>query len=98
MSTGPASAIDKRELRNVLGAFTTGVTIVTTRDDAGQAHGLTANSFSSVSLDPPLVLWSQSKAASSFAAFQGSEHFAINILADDQIAVSNQFAKSGADK
>jgi flavin reductase (DIM6/NTAB) family NADH-FMN oxidoreductase RutF len=98
MTTDQACAIEKRELRNVLGAFTTGVTVVTTRDRQGKAHGLTANSFSSVSLDPPLVLWSQSVASSSYAAFNGSEHFAINILADDQIALSNQFAKSGANK
>jgi flavin reductase (DIM6/NTAB) family NADH-FMN oxidoreductase RutF/DNA-binding IclR family transcriptional regulator len=98
MNANQASAIDKRELRNVLGAFTTGVTIVTTRDANGTTHGLTANSFSSVSLDPPLVLWSQSLGSSSYAAFRDAEHFAINILADDQIAISNRFAKSGVDK
>ncbi|VTU27280.1 p-hydroxyphenylacetate 3-hydroxylase, reductase component [Variovorax sp. PBS-H4] len=98
MTIGTTSAIEKRELRNVLGAFTTGVTIITTRDSEGKAHGLTANSFSSVSLDPPLVLWSQSVGSTSFCAFNGGEHFAINILADDQIGLSNRFAKSGADK
>jgi flavin reductase (DIM6/NTAB) family NADH-FMN oxidoreductase RutF/DNA-binding IclR family transcriptional regulator len=98
MTTEQSATIEKRELRNVLGAFTTGVTIVTTRDPQGKAHGLTANSFSSVSLDPPLVLWSQSVGSSSFTTFNESGHFAINILADDQIALSNLFAKSGADK
>ena len=89
---------DSRQLRNVLGTFTTGVTVVTTRDLEGVYHGVTANSFSSVSLEPPLVLWSQALTSRSFAAFQDSEHFAVNILADDQIALSNQFAKSKDDK
>ena len=89
---------DARQLRDVLGTFVTGVTVVTTRDADGNLHGVTANSFSSVSLDPPLVLWSQSLASRSHSAFNGSETFAINILADDQIAVSNQFAKSRGDK
>lgn len=91
-------SFEARQLRDVLGTFVTGVTIVTTRDAEGQAHGVTANSFSSVSLDPPLVLWSQSVSSRSHAAFQGSAHFAINILADDQIALSNHFAKSRDDK
>ncbi len=92
------TSYDTRQLRNVLGTFTTGVTIVTTRDAQGGYHGVTANSFSSVSLEPPLVLWSQAYTSKSFAAFQESENFAVNILADDQIALSNHFAKSGGDK
>ena len=90
--------IDPRQLRDVLGTFVTGVTVVTTCDGTGTLHGVTANSFSSVSLDPPLVLWSQSLASRSHAAFNASDTFAVNILADDQIAVSNQFAKSRDDK
>ena len=89
---------DQRQLRNVLGTFVTGVTIVTTRDAQGAAHGVTANSFSSVSLDPPLVLWSQALTSKSYPAFRDSEHFAVNILADDQVEISNRFAKSHADK
>ncbi|HSV82461.1 MAG TPA: flavin reductase [Ramlibacter sp.] len=88
----------QRELRDVFGTFVTGVTVVTTRDGKGQPHGVTANSFSSVSLDPPLVLWSQSLKALSYPAFQESDHFAVNILAEDQIDVSQRFARSGADK
>lgn len=88
---------DKRQLRDALGAFATGVTIVTTRDRTGAAHGLTANSFSSVSLEPPLVLWSQSHTSRSHAVFQDSDHFAINILAEGQVALSNLFAKSAVD-
>ncbi|MEB0039300.1 MULTISPECIES: flavin reductase [unclassified Pseudomonas] len=89
---------DQRQLRNVLGTFLTGVTVVTTRDPSGKAFGVTANSFSSVSLDPPLVLWSQSLSSSSYPAFRDSDRFTINILADDQIAISNHFAKSQDDK
>jgi flavin reductase (DIM6/NTAB) family NADH-FMN oxidoreductase RutF/DNA-binding IclR family transcriptional regulator len=90
--------IDSRELRNTLGAFTTGVTVVTTVDSAGKRHGVTANSFSSVSLDPPLILWSQALTSRSYEAFRDAEHFVVNIMADDQVHVSNQFAKSGDDK
>jgi flavin reductase (DIM6/NTAB) family NADH-FMN oxidoreductase RutF/DNA-binding IclR family transcriptional regulator len=92
------TAFDKRQLRDVLGTFTTGVTIVTTRDAQGTAHGVTANSFSSVSLDPPLVLWSQALTSRSYPAFRDNEHFAVNILADDQVAISNHFAQSMDDK
>ena len=87
-----------RLFRDVLGTFLTGVTVVTTRDADGMAHGVTANSFSSVSLDPPLVLWSQAYTSKSFAAFRDSDHFAINILAHDQIPLSNHFAKSTENK
>ncbi|MGE0435138.1 flavin reductase [Ramlibacter sp.] len=89
---------DQRELRDVLGTFVTGVTVVTTRAADGKAYGVTANSFSSVSLDPPLVLWSQSVSSSSHPAFRDTDHFAVNILADDQVQLSNHFAKSRDDK
>ena len=93
-----ADAFDAQELRRVLGTFVTGVTVVTTIDDEGRCHGLTANSFSSVSLDPPLVLWSQAMKAPSHATFSKAHRFAINILAEDQISLSNRFAKSSPDK
>lgn len=89
---------DKRQLRNVLGAFTTGVTVVTTKAPDGKTYGVTANSFTSVSLEPPLVLWSQALTSKSFDAFQWSKNFAVNILAEDQIELSNHFAKSHDDK
>ncbi len=92
------TSFDSRQLRTVLGTFTTGVTIVTTHDPQGFDYGVTANSFSSVSLDPPLVLWSQALTSSSFPAFRDSDHFAVNVLADDQIAISNHFAKSKENK
>ncbi|MFL6694335.1 MAG: flavin reductase [Ramlibacter sp.] len=93
-----AAAFDARELRQVLGSFVTGVTVITTIDSDGKPHGLTANSFSSVSLDPPLILWSQSMTAPSHPVFSTCERFAVNILADDQVEVSNRFARGGADK
>lgn len=93
-----ALRFDARELRQVLGAFVTGVTIVTTVDGHGKFHGLTANSFSSVSLDPPLVLWSQSVKSPSHSVFSATARFAVNILSEDQIGLSNRFAKSGQDK
>src|SRR3981189_3556121 len=93
-----AEGFNARELRNALGSFATGVTIITTRSRDGKLHGMTANSFSSVSLDPPLVLWSSSLYAQSLPAFQEGTHFVVNILAFDQIELSNKFAKQSDDK
>ena len=87
-----------RAFRNALGAFTTGVTIVTTRDAAGHDVGLTVNSFNSVSLDPPLVLWSLARNSGSLAAFVEAEFFAVHILAAAQEPLSNRFAQRGTDK
>jgi flavin reductase (DIM6/NTAB) family NADH-FMN oxidoreductase RutF len=93
-----AEGFNARELRNALGAFATGVTIITTRSRDGKPHGITVNSFSSVSLNPPLVLWSSSLYAQSLPAFQEASHFVVNILAFDQIALSNKFATQNDDK
>jgi 3-hydroxy-9,10-secoandrosta-1,3,5(10)-triene-9,17-dione monooxygenase reductase component len=93
-----AAATDPRQLRDALGAFATGVTIVTTQDPEGNDIGLTANSFNSVSLDPPMVLWSLAKSAQSRPAFFASDYFAVHILSSGQEALSNQFAKRGIDK
>ncbi|HEY8357165.1 MAG TPA: flavin reductase [Ramlibacter sp.] len=91
-------AVDTRELRRVLGAFVTGVTVVTTIDAQGRPYGVTANSFTSVSLDPPLILWNQALKAPSHPAFRDAPHFAVNILAEDQVWVSQRFATPAADK
>ncbi|WP_205791198.1 flavin reductase family protein [Burkholderia sp. Ac-20353] len=91
-------AVDPAQLRAAFGQFPTGVTVITTRAADGRKVGLTANSFSSLSLDPPLVLWSLRKAAPSCADFVASTHFAINILAHDQIDLSRRFATPHADK
>lgn len=90
--------IDKNQLRQVMGHFATGVTIITTLNKAGQAHGLTANAFTSVSLEPPLLLISVDKKAESWSAFEESRVFTVNILADHQEALSRKFAVSGGNK
>lgn len=94
----PPPSMDSKHFRNALGAFATGVTIVTTRADDESDVGLTANSFNSVSLDPPMVLWSLAKTAASLPVFMGSGHFAVHILASDQQPLSDRFAKRGIDK
>ena len=78
--------------------FATGVTIVTARTATGELVGLTANSFNSVSLNPPLVLWSLAQAAGSMVALSTGSHYAINILAADQIALAERFASKGEDR
>ncbi len=84
-----------RQLCSVLGRFCTGVTMATTVDATGKAWGVAANSFSSVSLDPPLILWNQALTAPSHPVFRDAERFAINILAEDQIAVLDGFRENG---
>ncbi len=90
--------IDKQEFRRVLGHFAAGVTIVTTIGDDGTPYGLTATAFTSVSLDPPLVLVCVDKQAESHPHFHASRVFAVNFLAADQQALSRRFAVSGGDK
>jgi 3-hydroxy-9,10-secoandrosta-1,3,5(10)-triene-9,17-dione monooxygenase reductase component len=89
---------DARHFRNALGAFATGVTIVTSRDARGRDVGLTANSFNSVSLEPPMVLWSLAKSSQSLPAFLAATHFAVHVLAADQEELSLRFAVRGGDK
>lgn len=90
--------IDKKAFRNALGNFVTGVTIVTARDAEGRPVGLTANSFNSVSLDPPMVLWSLALNSPNLPAFRNAKGWAVHILSSDQEDLSNRFATSGADK
>ncbi|HSE09124.1 MAG TPA: flavin reductase [Nocardioidaceae bacterium] len=89
---------DVRDLRRAFGQYATGVTVVTTRDDAGRPWGMTANSFTSVSLNPPIVLWAAGKSSPSLPAFTAADRFAVNVLASDQHHLSRQFATSGAEK
>lgn len=98
MSDGTPSMLDTRTFRTALASFTTGVTIITTRTKDGCAVGVTANSFNSVSLDPPMVLWSLSKKAKSLPAFSESEHWVVHVLASDQESLSDRFARPGEDK
>jgi 3-hydroxy-9,10-secoandrosta-1,3,5(10)-triene-9,17-dione monooxygenase reductase component len=92
------SEFDSREFRSALGAFATGVTIVTATAPDGSRIGVTANSFNSVSLNPPMILWSLAKTSRSLAVFEQAAYWAVHILASDQDNLSNHFAKSGADK
>jgi flavin-dependent trigonelline monooxygenase, reductase component len=92
------TAIDPLALRRAFGTFVTGVTVITTRDAEGKPRGMTANSFASVSLDPPLLLVCVGKHASSYPAFAAAQSFAVNLLSDAQTGVSNLFASKSADK
>src|SRR4051812_28165958 len=91
-------AFSAQEFRAALGSFATGVTVVTSLDASGQPVGLTANSFNSVSLSPPLVLWSLSKSAGSMPAFTGGSHYAINILSAEQRMLAERFASKEVDR
>ncbi len=92
------STIDPRAFRRALGNFATGVTIITAQGPDGTNVGVTASSFNSLSIDPPLILWSSIKEARSCAIFEASTHFAVNILAADQMDMSNHFARQQEDK
>jgi flavin reductase (DIM6/NTAB) family NADH-FMN oxidoreductase RutF len=85
---------DMNKFRQCLGKFATGVTIVTCADESGKPYGITANSFSSVSLEPHLILWNIAKVSNSLQAFLDADYFAINLLARDQQDLSSHFAKS----
>lgn len=86
------------ELRQTLGKFATGITVITVIDNDGKLWGLTVNSFNSVSLDPPLILWSLALETLGFVTFRDAKRFAVNILAEDQIAVSERFASCEPNK
>ncbi|WP_417226923.1 flavin reductase [Amphritea sp.] len=90
--------LDIRDFRRALSQFPTGVTVITTRDEQGEPVGVTASSFNSVSIDPPLILWSIDKGAHSLATFENTEFFAVNVLSRDQVETSNRFASRGEDK
>jgi 3-hydroxy-9,10-secoandrosta-1,3,5(10)-triene-9,17-dione monooxygenase reductase component len=94
----PAPAFDRRAFRAALGAFVTGVTIITTCDEFGAPAGLTANSFNSVSLDPPMVLWSLALDSTSLDAFRQAKWWAVHVLAAGQEELSNQFARKDTQK
>jgi flavin reductase (DIM6/NTAB) family NADH-FMN oxidoreductase RutF len=104
-STAPTSpprdghrVFDARDFRNALGCFCTGVTVITAAAANGQRVGLTANSFSSVSLNPPLVLWSLHLYSTSMPVFQSASHFCINVLSAEQGEIARHFAKPSEDK
>src|SRR5437764_12689479 len=92
------SPIDPRDFRNALGTYPTGVTIITAIAADGKPYGLTCNSFASVSLNPPLVLWSLGIFSQGMSVFQDASHFAVNVLGASQQALASKFAKSSEDK
>jgi flavin reductase (DIM6/NTAB) family NADH-FMN oxidoreductase RutF len=92
------SSIDPRDFRNALGTYATGVTIITATAADGKPYGITCNSFASVSLNPPLVLWSLGVYSSSLTVFQNASHFTVHVLGTSQRALANKFAKSSEDK
>ncbi|HEX9447726.1 MAG TPA: flavin reductase family protein [Dongiaceae bacterium] len=91
-------AFDQRDFRTALGHFATGITVVTSCASDGELLGVTANSFNSVSLDPPLILFSLEKRAFSLAAFEAAGCFAVNILGESQTSLSQNFARTRGDK
>lgn len=93
-----AEPFDPLQLRRALGSFGTGVTVVSTLAPGGRLVGVTANSFSSVSLDPPIVLWSLNRHSPNLAAFDGCGRFVINVLSLDQVTLSRRFASRLPDK
>src|ERR1700692_1904265 len=93
-----SSVIDPRDFRNALGTYATGVTIITATAADGKPYGLTCNSFASVSLNPPLVLWSLGMFSQALNTFQNASHFSVNVLGASQQALATKFAKSSGDK
>jgi flavin reductase (DIM6/NTAB) family NADH-FMN oxidoreductase RutF len=91
-------ALDAREIRNVMGHFATGVTVITTSDITGTPFGLTVNSFTSLSLNPPLVVVCVDKTVDCYSCFDESKVFAVNILSEDQEELSRRFATKGIEK
>lgn len=92
------SPIDPRDFRHALGSFATGVTVITAMGPDGKPVGLTCNSFASVSLNPPLVLWSLVIYSPNMSVFQNASHFTVNVLEASQQALSTQFATPSDDK
>jgi len=99
MATDQTTTFDPRQFRNALGNFATGVTVITAcNPDKGELVGVTANSFNSVSVNPPLVLWSLDRGALSLKSFEAADHFIVNVLAADQVNLSQRFATQSEDK
>ncbi|XDZ64632.1 flavin reductase family protein [Alphaproteobacteria bacterium LSUCC0684] len=91
-------SVEQADLRKAFGSFMTGVTVVTARNGSNQPLGFTANSFSSVSLEPPLLLICIDKSSENLSAFSDAGHFAVNILAHDQQEISTRFARNVEDR
>jgi len=92
------AGISSMALRTALGRFATGVTIISCRADDGSLVGLTANSFNALSLEPPLILWSLREVSPTLDSFVAASHFAVNVLAENQVDLSRRFASPVSDK
>ncbi len=90
--------LNAQALRHALGRFATGVTLITCLAEDGKPVGMTVNSFNALSLHPPLILWSLRRASASLRHYAAAAHFAVNVLAADQLALSRRFASGAADK
>ncbi|MFC7394133.1 flavin reductase family protein [Scopulibacillus cellulosilyticus] len=90
--------MDQRQFRDISGSFATGVTVITTKSECGHPIGMTANSFTSLSLNPPLILFNIAKSSSLYDAFMKSNIFAVNILSAEQENLSRQFSKKNIDR
>lgn len=93
-----AASFDGAQFRSALSQFATGVTVVSARLPNGRLLGLTVNSFNSVSLDPPLVLWSLARKSSNHDAFVACSHYVINVLSSEQAGLAEQFSRRGGDR
>jgi flavin reductase (DIM6/NTAB) family NADH-FMN oxidoreductase RutF len=94
----PARVFTERQFRDALAQFATGVTVIAARTAGGRYVGFTANSFNSVSLSPPLVLWSLNRKASNLSTFESARRYAINVLARDQVEIAHRFSRPHADR
>jgi flavin reductase (DIM6/NTAB) family NADH-FMN oxidoreductase RutF len=94
----PAPPFTDRHFRDALAQFATGVTVICARNSAGRFIGFTANSFNSVSLDPPLIAWSLTERGHTLAAFMAAEHYTVNVLAHDQVEYARRFSRPHADR
>ncbi len=91
-------SLDAKDLRRALGQFPTGVTVITTLGAQSEPVGVTVSSFNTVSLEPPLILWSMAKSGYSAKVFENAEYFAVNVLGEQQVELSDSFARQSADK
>jgi flavin reductase (DIM6/NTAB) family NADH-FMN oxidoreductase RutF len=96
--SGRPPPFGERHFRDALAQFATGVTVIAVRAPDGRYVGFTANSFNSVSLDPPLVVWSLGRSGSHLAAFEAAERYTINVLAHDQVALARRFSREHQDR
>ena len=94
----PPPPFTARHFRDALAQFATGVTVICARGPSGRSIGFTANSFNSVSLDPPLIVWSLAHGGDTLAAFQAAQRYTVNVLAHDQVELARRFSRPHADR